>query len=78
MADKSPKWIIVFGNSITGNALLFLNSVCLIGLAVYAFSQHNEKTTFQLWCGVFVLLLGVVGVTQRVVWFLRYKNKQHQ
>ncbi len=78
MAKETPNWMSVLGNSITGNALLFLNSICLIGLAVYVFSHLNEKTTLQLWCGVFVLLLGVVGVTQRIVWFMKYKNKQYQ
>jgi hypothetical protein len=77
MAKEMPNWINFLKNSIAGNTILLLNSLCLMGLAVYVFIQHQEKTTFQLFCGGFVLLLGLVSFTQRVVWFMKHKNIQH-
>lgn len=78
MAKETPNWINFLKNSIAGNTLLLLNSLCLIGLAVYVFIKHQEKTTFQMCCGSFVLLLGLVNFTQCIVWFMKYKRYQHQ
>jgi drug/metabolite transporter (DMT)-like permease len=78
MEKKPPIWINYFINTVAGNVLLSVNSLCLIGLAIYVFVLHEEKTTFQLWGGVFIFLLGAFNLKGRIVWLAQYKNKQHQ
>jgi len=74
---KPPIWINYFINTVVGNVLLSINALCIIGLAIYVFVLHEEKTTFQLWGGGYILLLGVVTATQRIVWFVKYFNKRN-